>query len=242
MARCAGRRRWRAGGSGTCRRSAASTRRCGCTSSWSYLARLHGLTKADGAARATELFDRLAVQGRPHDRVESLSLGNQQRVQLAAALVHRPDVLVLDEPFSGLDPTGVDVLAGVLAGEAREPGVPVVFSSHQLDLVERICDRVVLIDRGRVVADGSIEELRASRQHRLLRVDVAGAPEDWFEVIPGVVLEERTNGGVVLALSEDADPQRVLDVARAQGEVRLFAPAQKSLAELFREFVEDAGP
>lgn len=207
-----------------------------------YLARLHGLTKADGAARATELFDRLAVQGRPHDRVESLSLGNQQRVQLAAALVHRPDVLVLDEPFSGLDPTGVDVLAGVLAGEAREHGVPVVFSSHQLELVERICDRVVLIDRGRVVADGSIEELRASRQHRLLRVDVAGAPEDWFEVIPGVVLEERTNGGVVLALSEDADPQRVLDVARAQGEVRLFAPAQKSLAELFREFVEDAGP
>jgi ABC-2 type transport system ATP-binding protein len=206
-----------------------------------YLARLHGLTRADGAARADELFARLAVAAEPNDRVESLSLGNQQRVQLAAALVHRPDVLVLDEPFSGLDPTGVDVLAGVLTDEARERGAPVLFSSHQLELVERLCDEVVLIERGRIVAAGSIEDLRASRTRRLLRVDVAGAPEGWFEAIPGVRLEDRTNGGDVLALEEDVDAQRVLDVARAQGEVRLFAPLEKSLAELFREVVEETG-
>lgn len=204
-----------------------------------YLARLHGLTKADGAARATELFDRLAVAAKPNDRVESLSLGNQQRVQLAAALVHRPDVLVLDEPFSGLDPTGVDVLAGVLAGEARDRGVPVLFSSHQLELVERVCDEVILIDRGRVVASGTIEGLRASRARRLLRVEVAGASEGWFEVVPGVRLEHRVNGAVILALADGADAQRVLDVARAQGEVRSFAPVQKTLAELFREVLEE---
>jgi ABC-2 type transport system ATP-binding protein len=204
-----------------------------------YLARLHGLTKADGAARADELFARLGVLAKPTDRVESLSLGNQQRVQLAAALVHRPEVLVLDEPFSGLDPTGVDLLGGVLAGEARERGAAVLFSSHQLELVERMCDEVVLIERGRVVAAGPIDELRASRARRLLRVEVVGAAEDWFEAVPGVRRDDRTGGADILALDDGADAQRVLDVARAQGEVRSFGPVEKSLAELFREVVEE---
>jgi len=204
-----------------------------------YLARLHGLAKADGDARATELFDRLGVQARPSDRVEALSLGNQQRVQLAAALVHRPDVLVLDEPFSGLDPTGVDLLAGVLAGEARERGVPVLFSSHQLDLVERLCDEVVLIEQGRVVAAGSIADLRASRSRRLVRVEVGGVADDWWEAVPGTRLDERAGGAVVLELDAGADPTRVLDVARAQGEVRSFGPVEKTLGELFREVVDE---
>ena len=95
---------------------------------------------------------------REKDRVESLSLGNQQRVQLAAALVHEPDVLVLDEPFSGLDPVGTDVLVEVLDRERRTRGVPIVFSSHQLELVERVCDRVAMIVDGRIVADGAIDE------------------------------------------------------------------------------------
>ena len=120
-----------------------------------YLARLRGTPKGVARSRATQLLEILEVVGDPNDRMETLSLGNQQRVQLAAALVHEPDVLVLDEPFSGLDPVGVDVLAEVLRGQARDRGVPVVFSSHQLELVERLCDEVVLIDRGRIVARGS---------------------------------------------------------------------------------------
>jgi len=122
-----------------------------------YLARLRGMAKGDARASAGRLLETLEVVGDPGARVESLSLGNQQRVQLAAALVHRPDVLVLDEPFSGLDPVGVDVLSGVLRRAARSEGAAVVFSSHQLDLVERLCDEVVLIDRGRIAADGTIE-------------------------------------------------------------------------------------
>ena len=207
-----------------------------------YLGELHGLARADASARASELFETLRVDGRPTDRVESLSLGNQQRVQLAAALVHRPDALVLDEPFSGLDPTGVDVLADVLAREARERGVSVVFSSHQLELVERLCHGVVLIDRGRIVVQGTIAELRASRTSNLLRVDVVGAPDGWWNVVPGVRLDERNGLGVVLELDDGADPQRVLDVARAQGEVRRFGRVERTLSELFREFVEDAAP
>jgi ABC-2 type transport system ATP-binding protein len=202
-----------------------------------YLARLHGLPPDHAARRADEIVETMGVEARAGDRVESLSLGNQQRVQLAAALVHEPDALVLDEPFSGLDPVGVDVLAGVLRREADHHGVPVVFSSHQLDLVERICDAVVLIDHGRIVASGTIDELRASRAGRLLRVEVSGAAEGWYDALPGVTLESEVNGGVVLLLDDDVDEQRVLDLARASGDVRHFTRVRPSLAELFREVV-----
>lgn len=206
-----------------------------------YLGRLHGMTVEAATARGAELIDRLQVAASPDDRVESLSLGNQQRVQLAAALVHQPALLVLDEPFSGLDPTGVDVLAGVLGAEARERGVPVVFSSHQLDLVERLCDAVVLIDLGRIVASGTIAELRASRARRLLRVEVRGAPEDWYAAVPGVEPDGVVGShGRVFELADGTDPQRVLDVARAQGEVVVFAPVEPTLAQLFREVIDEA--
>jgi ABC-2 type transport system ATP-binding protein len=137
-----------------------------------YLARLHGLGEQDAHAQAARVAEVLGVADRAKDRTDALSLGNQQRVQLARALVHRPEVLVLDEPFSGLDPVGVDVLSGVLREQAAQ-GVPVVFSSHQLELVERLCESVVLIDHGRVVASGRIADLRAADPRRLLRVEVA---------------------------------------------------------------------
>lgn len=204
-----------------------------------YLARLRGTPKAVARTRATELLELLEVVGDPNDRMETLSLGNQQRVQLAAALVHEPDVLVLDEPFSGLDPVGVDVLADVLRGQARDRGVPVVFSSHQLELVERLCDEVVLIDRGRIVAQGSIHELRAMRARNLWRIEVPAATQGWWGVVPGVSLAGLGDGAVVLELSVEADPQRVLDLARAEGDVVSFGPVRPSLAELFREVVAE---
>jgi ABC-2 type transport system ATP-binding protein len=202
-----------------------------------YLARLHGMTKADATARAAETTETLGVAERSGDRVEALSLGNQQRVQLAAALVHRPDLLVLDEPFSGLDPVGVDVLSGVLRGEATEREVPVVFSSHQLELVERLCDRVVMVNHGRIVAAGSIDELRASKERRRLRVEVAGGADGWFDAIPGVAPVATDDDGVVLELADDVDEQRVLDLARAAGDVLHFSRVRPTLAELFREAV-----
>ncbi len=204
-----------------------------------YLARLRGTPKGVASSRATELLQLLEVVGDPRARIETLSLGNQQRVQLAAALVHQPDVLVLDEPFSGLDPVGVDVLTGVLRREARERGVPVVFSSHQLELVERVCDEVVLIDHGRVVARGSIEELRAMRARNLWRVDVPTAADGWWEVVPGVTLAEQDGATVVLELDGAADPQRLLDLARAEGDVVDFGPVRRSLSELFREVIQE---
>ena len=206
-----------------------------------FLARLHGVPRGEAERRATDTLHVLGVGERARDRVESLSLGNQQRVQLAAALVHRPDVLVLDEPFSGLDPVGVDVLSAVLRREAQERAVPIVFSSHQLELVERLCDRVVLIDRGRIVAAGTIDELRSSRERRRLRVTVSASStsdDPWFDVIPGVrLVEEGSDGAAILELSDGVDEQRVLDVARAAGDVTEFTRVRPTLAELFREAV-----
>jgi ABC-2 type transport system ATP-binding protein len=202
-----------------------------------YLARLHGVDRAAARARGREILGILGVADREKDRVESLSLGNQQRVQLAAALVHEPDVLVLDEPFSGLDPVGTDVLVEVLDRERRTRGVPIVFSSHQLELVERVCNRVAMIVDGRIVADGAIDELRASRARRLLRIEVPGAPAGWIESIPGVRLEAEVPGGVIVELDGDADDQRVLDLARSVGEVRHFSRVRPTLSELFREVI-----
>jgi ABC-2 type transport system ATP-binding protein len=202
-----------------------------------YLARLHGVSRAAARTRGLDILQTLGVADRARDRVESLSLGNQQRVQLAAALVHEPDVLVLDEPFSGLDPVGTDVLIEVLDRERRTRGVPIVFSSHQLELVERVCDRVAMIVDGRILAEGAIDELRASRARRLIRVEVAGAPAGWHEAIPGVRVESEVAGGLVVELADGTDDQRVLDLARSIGEVRHFSLVRPTLSELFREVI-----
>ena len=176
---------------------------------------------------------------RSQDRVEALSLGNQQRVQLAAALVHDPTVLVLDEPFSGLDPVGVDVLAAVLRDRV-DAGAVVVFSSHQLDLVERLCDAVGIIQAGRMVATGTVAELRtAGRAHdgaRRLLVDVAADP-GWAAELPGTRVASVEGSVVLLDLDPGADDQAVLDAARRAGPLRAFTPLEPTLAELFREVV-----
>jgi ABC-2 type transport system ATP-binding protein len=177
------------------------------------------------------------VAERAGDRVEALSLGNQQRVQLAAALVHNPELLVLDEPFSGLDPVGVDVLADVLKAKAAG-GTPVIFSSHQLELVERLCEAVAIINKARLVATGGVAELRAAGRRRRLRVEVAGAAPDWPSSLPGVTVIDKANGRVVLELDEGTDEQRVLDAARAAGRVTHFSAVEPSLADLFRQAVQ----
>jgi ABC-2 type transport system ATP-binding protein len=204
-----------------------------------YLARLHGLGAGDAARAARGWIDRLGLGERAGERVEKLSLGNQQRVQLAAALVHGPDVLVLDEPFSGLDPVGVDVMSGVLAEQAAR-GVPVLFSSHQLELVERLCEAVAIVKDGRLVASGGVEELRerGARARRLVRVELAGAPPDgWAEDLAGARVVRPLARGGVLELDAAADPDAVLDAARRAGSVTHFSLERPSLAELFREAV-----
>jgi ABC-2 type transport system ATP-binding protein len=202
-----------------------------------YLAELHGRDRAAAGGAAAHWIERLGIAERAEQRIEELSLGNQQRVQLAAALVHDAPVLILDEPFSGLDPIGTDVMSAVLAERAAD-GAAVIFSSHQLELVERICDRVAIVDRGRIVAAGRVDELRAERSRPRLRIEVEGAPNAWADGVTGVRRVDRDERGVLLELDDGADDQQVLEAARRAGRVRLFAPARPTLAELFREVVE----
>jgi ABC-2 type transport system ATP-binding protein len=205
-----------------------------------YLARLHGLSRADAAAAVARWTERLGVAARLGDEVQKLSLGNQQRVQLCAALVHDPEVLVLDEPFSGLDPTAVEVMSSVLRDKA-EAGVPVIFSSHQLDLVERLCDRIGIIAGGRMVAVGSVADLR-ERDGAAAVIDIEGPPAGWAAALPGVeVLGDDGACHTRLRLATGTDDQDVLRAALAAGPVHEFRRWRPPLTELYRDVVQ-AGP
>ena len=206
-----------------------------------YFGELHGLSASAARTSAHALLERLEVVAKPSDQLQALSLGNQQRVQLAAALVHDPELLILDEPFSGLDPIGVDTMAGVLA-ERRTAGVAVIFSSHQLELVEQLCDEVAIIAHGRLVAQGTLDELRAQAAGRELEVAVtlrSGADDaaGWVERIPGVRVVSQLGDRFRLALQNEDDDQVVLAAATAAGRVRQFGWRQPPLAELYRSVV-----
>ena len=199
-----------------------------------YFARLCGLDRATAERRATELLGRLELAARAQDQTIALSHGNQQRVQLAVAMVHDPDLLVLDEPFAGLDPSVVDELSQTLRAETRR-GRALLFSSHQLDLVERLCDRIVVLELGRVLAAGTLDELRG-RLPRRLRVKV-DAPAGWERGLAGVRAESEDGEGVLLDLDTDADSQAVLAAARAAGPVEQFGYERGHLVDVYRELV-----
>lgn len=201
-----------------------------------YLARLHGFSKTDASSRARTLLERLGLGERLDDNVETLSLGNQQRAQIAAALVHDPEVLILDEPFSGLDPLAVDVVAGVLQ-ERAAAGSAVLFSSHQLDVVERLCDDLVIISSGTIRAAGSRDALRAQHTGRRFEL-VASGDAAWLGAEPGVELIEADGGWAVFDADTDDAAQRVLRRAVEQGDVASFAPQHPTLAQIFKEVIK----
>ena len=199
-----------------------------------YFARLHGFDAATAAGAARTWLDRLGLGGRTADKLVALSHGNQQRVQLAVALVHDPELLVLDEPFAGLDPEAVDSLSRVLF-ERAAAGTAVLFSSHQLELVERLCRRVVIVESGRVLADGTLAELRA-RFPAQLRVKV-GAPPDWARRLEGAQIASVDDEGVLLTIDPGTDTQGILRAAQAAGPVEHFGFETAGLVDLYRHMV-----
>jgi len=201
-----------------------------------YFARLHGLGRSNAARAVDAWLAELGLTDRSLDKVETLSHGNQQRVQLAAALVHQPEVLVLDEPFSGLDPIGVETMEGVVRRRAAE-GAAVVFSSHQLDLVEGLVDDVVIINRGRVVLDGEVGKVRASARFRRLDVVFEGSRGAWPPAIEGVELIDRKDGLLRLRVAPEVDLESLLSSARAAGEVTRFSYQPPGLSEIFKDAV-----
>ncbi len=202
-----------------------------------YLARLHGLDAPSARAAMEHWTEVLGLAERRGDEILKLSLGNQQRVQLAAALVHSPEILVLDEPFSGLDPVAVDVMSGVLRDQAAA-GVPVLFSSHQLELVESLCDRVAIIKGGSLVASGRIEDLRRTDDRRWV---VVGPPASaWASAAPAVRVVSTDGPRTVVEAKGQADDgadQVVLRAALAAGPVHELSLLRPSLTELYRHVV-----
>lgn len=197
-----------------------------------FFARLHGLGAERSRRNAEALLEQLGLAGRVDDKLEELSLGNQQRVQLAASLIHEPELLILDEPFSGLDPVAVNVMSELLV-ERAEQGVPVLFSSHQLDLVQRLCDRVGIIAAGEMKAEGTVDDLRSRGP---LLYEIHTEARDWYP--EGVSLVEETPGGVIVEAQSTSQDQVILNAALAAGPVHSFTRRVPHLSELFQEVVE----
>lgn len=205
-----------------------------------YFARLHGLDKKAAKHSAETWMERLGVIERRNDVLEKLSLGNQQRVQLAAALVHDPQMLILDEPFSGLDPIAVDVMSGVLREYAAR-GIPVMFSSHQLALVEELCSHVAIISEGSIVASGEVEQLRS--EHSTPRVQLCGDQRAVAAVTArakemGCSVQSVPNGIVMEAGIANQCTRQMLRIAVDAGVVTRFSQVRPTLQEIFRSVVE----
>jgi ABC-2 type transport system ATP-binding protein len=205
----------------------------------SYFAQQHGLPGKAADAAADRWLERMGLLDRRRSKLEDLSHGNQQRVQLACALTHDPELLVLDEPFSGLDPLGISTMTDVLR-ERAAAGVGVVFSSHQLDLVEDVCEDVAIIAQGRIVASGSIEQLKraAGRQH--LEIEVAGSGGSWLDGDGRLTVLERDGDRVKVLVDVATDLDALLIRAEAAGEVRRFVYEPPRLSELFMEAVSQS--
>ncbi len=199
-----------------------------------YLGRLHGLSAAAAAVATDNWLERLDVADRRDSKVETLSHGNQQRVQLTAALVHDPELLVLDEPLSGLDPTGIDAIGHVLVDQARS-GCCVLMSSHQLDQVEDLCEQVTIIDHGRLIVSGTVDELETSGARRLVVRIEGDRTGDWAHNLLGVSVSEVMGGAVRLVLDDSVDSDDVLRAAMRAGHLTEFSFERRRLSEVFRE-------
>ena len=200
-----------------------------------YLARLSGLDRRSAVAGVARWLARLGLQERGEARLDALSHGNQQRVQLAAALVHDPVALVLDEPFAGLDPLGIEALSAVI-GELAADGTAVMFSSHQLDLVEHVCQDVVVIDHGRVVMEGELERLRAASNRRYLAVGFHGTSR-WTPAFEHARVLAAEPGRTRLELTDGVDLEALVKLACSAGEVTRFSLEPPALSDLFHEAV-----
>jgi len=200
-----------------------------------YLGELCGRAGRDVSRSVDSWLERLDLAGRAADRLDALSHGNQQRVQLIAALVGDPDLLVLDEPFSGLDPIAMDAMSGLLT-ELAGGGTTVLFSSHQLDLVEDLCQDVVIIDHGRIVVAGDLAELRAKVPQRFVDIRYQGPAPDWTQLAP-LELVESKDGQARLRVGRDTDLAAVVAAARDRADIISFAYQPPTLSELFRQAV-----
>ncbi len=200
-----------------------------------YWGRLKGLETSEAKRQARALLERIELADSAAKQVQTLSKGMQQKVQLCTALIGEPRLLILDEPFSGLDPVNVQLLEDILA-ERRAAGVTVLLSTHQMNKVEELCDRAMMIHRGKVVLYGSVREIRRHHADHAIVVRVAGP----MEPVPGVRSIEAFNGDHKLMLEADASPHTVLRTLLERGSlIESFQMAEMPLEDVFVKVVRD---
>ena len=203
-----------------------------------FFAALYGVPARVARAEVHEWLERFRVPEYADRKAEELSKGNQQKVQFIAAVLHDPEVLVMDEPFAGLDPVNVDLLKDAFL-EMRERGKTLVFSTHQMEMVEELCDAVAIIDRGRLVANGPTPEVRRMTGKRVVRLGVAGDPDlPWLAGLPGVTITRNGRDYSEIDVADGQDPEALLHAALAHGErITRFEIADPSLTHIFIDLV-----
>jgi len=201
-----------------------------------HFASLYGIPRSTARAGAAEWLERFRIGDKADARLETLSKGNQQKVQYIATILHGPDVLLMDEPFVGLDPVNVAMLKAAFL-EMRDRGKTLIFSTHQLDQAEELCDSVAIIDRGHLVTSGTTREVRRSTGHQVVRVATAAEDRGWLAAMPDVTIVRDGADFTEVRVAAGSSPQRVLEAAIANGPVLRFEVADPSLEQVFVERV-----
>jgi ABC-2 type transport system ATP-binding protein len=204
-----------------------------------FFAALYGVPDADARTEITDWLERFRIPDYRDRKVEELSKGNQQKIQFIAAIVHDPDVLIMDEPFSGLDPVNVRMLKEAFLA-MRDRGKTLIFSTHQMETVEELCESIAILDSGRVVVSGAVRDVKRAMGRRVVRLatDGPGHGVDWLDALPDVELAARREDYVELRVPTDRDPDTILRAALARGDrITRFEIADPSLEEIFIEHV-----
>ena len=199
-----------------------------------YYASLYGVPRGKARRDAHHWLTRFRIEEYADRRAETLSKGNQQKVQYIATILHDPDVILMDEPFSGLDPVNVALLKAAFL-ELRERGKTVVFSTHQLDQAEELCDSVAIIDHGRIVTAGPTRDVKRSTGHQVVRVATSNDGDiRWLQSLPHVTVTRPGMDYTEVRVDTESDPQAVLRAAMSHGgDVLRFEVADPSLEEVF---------
>lgn len=200
-----------------------------------YLARLRGMAKLEALSELRFWLQRFKIQEYENKKVEELSKGNQQKIQFIAAVVHKPRLLILDEPFSGLDPVNVEMLKEAVLS-LKENGATIVFSSHRMEHVEEMCEHLCILHRGSPVVHGSLREIKRAfgKKNLVIHADFS---LDFLKDFPGVVKSKMTTEGIQLQIAGESVAEKILKEIVGLGFIRKFALEEPSLNDIFIEKV-----
>ncbi len=203
-----------------------------------FLARLQGVSKADARKALDEWLERFQITGNRTRKIEELSKGNQQKVQFLAAILHDPEILIMDEPFSGLDPVNATVLKEAFL-EMHRRGKTIIFSTHQLEQAEELCQDIVIINKGHSIVQGSLREVKRQQGRHVARLKLDNDPEaSWLERLPGIHVAKRRQDYIEMQLDANLNPNLIVETALQNGGIiSLFELTEPSLTDIFIEKV-----